>query len=312
MYILPPAVKPGATIGVVSPASKPSDGKKVEDGIRYLRDKGFSVVIGSHVLDQYGYLAGTDEARAADLNAMFRNPEIDAIFCSRGGYGTPRILPLLDYDAIRENPKVFVGYSDISALQHAILARTGLITFSGPMVAVEMSRGIEPFTENHFWPMIMGENGGNSLSDAEKMPFRVMNSGKASGRISGGCLSVFAPLIGTRYQPDYENTILVIEDIGEEIYGIDRIFCQLEAAGIFSQINGLVLGQFLDTESADPNNPNLTLDQVFADLLGGLSIPIVMNYAYGHGMTKFTVPVGAEAILDTDRGFFQAKTCVTL
>ncbi|MCK5738897.1 LD-carboxypeptidase [bacterium] len=312
MYILPPAVKPGATIGVVSPASTPSDKIKVEKGIQYLQDKGFTVVLGSHVLDQYGYLAGTDEARAADFNAMFRNPDIDAIICSRGGYGTPRILPLLDYDAIRENPKVFVGYSDISAIQHAILAQTGLITFSGPMVAVEMYNGIEPFTEQHFWPMVMGENNGMMLSDTEKMPFQVMNPGKASGRISGGCLSVFAPLIGTRYQPDYENTILVIEDIGEEIYGIDRIFCQLEAAGILGKINGLVLGQFLDTEATEPGNPTLTLEQVFTDLLGELSIPVIKNYAYGHGMTKFTIPVGAEAVLDTEQGLFQAKSCVTV
>lgn len=312
MYTSPGKLKSGDKIGIVSPATRPPDEKKLQRGIAYLKSKGFAVKVGSHVLDEYGYLAGRDQDRADDLNAMFRDPAIKAIICSRGGYGTPRLLHLIDYEAIRENPKIFVGYSDITALQHALLAQSNLITFSGPMVAVEMGAGIDPFTETQFWPLLTESNTTVSLNNPPEMQLQVINPGVAKGRIVGGCLSVFTPLIGTPYMPDYQDAILVIEDIDEEPYSIDRNLSHLKAAGIFNRIKAIVFGQFLDSGPKDPSKPSLTILQVIQDIVGELSIPIVVNYAYGHGKRKNTIPIGAMAQIDTTAGKFEIieQVCV--
>jgi len=300
MVLYPPQLKTGATIGIISPSSPPSDEAKFQAGLDYLQQKGFKVKVGAHCLSRYGYLAGLDAERADDLNRMFRNPEIDAIICSRGGYGAPRILHLIDYEAIKANPKIFVGYSDITALQHAIYAKSGLVTFSGPMVAVEMGRGIEPFTEKQFWRFLVNDRADYpSLSNVEQYAFDVLKPGVAEGRLMGGCLSVLAGIIGTPYMPDYRDTVLILEDIDEEPYSIDRNLCQLKAAGVFNQVQGIIFGQFLDSEPEDSSKPSLTVEQVLGDLIADLSIPVIMNYAYGHGMLKYTIPIGGKIRLNT-------------
>jgi muramoyltetrapeptide carboxypeptidase len=303
MFLMPPKLKPGAHIGIVSPASKPLNSEKFQRGIEYLKQRGFSVTLGAHASDEHGYLAGTDEARASDLNAMFRNSSIDAIICSRGGYGTPRILNRLDYPAIQANPKIFVGYSDITALQHAIQAQTGLITFSGPMVAVEMGGGIDPFTETHFWELLEGKT--TSLCNLPEMGFQVLRPGVAEGFLIGGCLSVLAGVIGTPFMPDYTNGILVLEDIDEEPYGIDRNLCQLKAAGILDQVRAIVFGQFIDSNPKDPEKPSLSINQVIEELTKDLTIPIITNYPYGHGSRKYTLPWGAHVRLNPAAGIFE-------
>ncbi|MBN1350404.1 LD-carboxypeptidase [candidate division KSB1 bacterium] len=300
MVLYPPQLKAGATVGIVSPSSPPSDEKKFQTGLDYLQQKGFKVVVGEHCLSRYGYLAGLDVERAEDLNQMFRNPEIDAIICSRGGYGAPRILHLIDYEAIKANPKIFVGYSDITALQQAIYAKTGLVTFSGPMVAVEMGRGIESFTEKQFWPLLTNDGPDYlSLNSTAPYDFDILKPGIAEGRLMGGCLSVLAGIIGTPYMPEYRDTILILEDIDEEPYSIDRNLSHLKAAGIFEQVRGIIFGQFLDSEPEDPSKPSLTIEQVVGDLIADLSIPVIMNYAYGHGMQKYTIPIGGKVRLNT-------------
>lgn len=303
MILMPPKLRSGAQIGIVSPASKPLNSEKFQKGIEYLKRHGFSVTLGLHASDAHGYLAGTDAARADDLNAMFRNPDIDAIFCSRGGYGTPRILNLLDYPAIQANPKIFVGYSDITALQHAIQAQTGLVTFSGPMVAVEMGGEFDPATEKHFWKLLTGQT--RSLADLPEMGFQVLRPGMAEGILVGGCLSVLAGVIGTPYMPDYSDGILVLEDIDEEPYGLDRNLCQLKAAGIFDQVRAIVFGQFTDCGPKDPTKPSLSIQQVIGELTRDLAIPIITDYPYGHGSRKYTLPWGARARLDTVAGVFE-------
>lgn len=303
MYLRPPKLETGAHIGIVSPASKPSNVEKLERGVEYLKKKGFSVTVGKHVMDEYGYLAGADQSRADDLNAMFRDPAIDAIICSRGGYGTPRILDFLDYPAIKTNPKIFVGYSDITALQHAIQAQTGLLTFSGPMVAVEMAAGIDPFTESHYWDLLTGKT--PSLCNQPNMGFRGLRSGVAEGRLIGGCLSVLAGVVGTPYMPDYTDGILVLEDIDEEPYGVDRNLSLLKAAGIFRQVSAIVFGQFIDSDPKDADKPSLTLRQVLEGLTEDLNIPVISDYPYGHGARKYTLPWGARARLDTSTSTFE-------
>ncbi|MFZ5516415.1 MAG: S66 peptidase family protein [Candidatus Zhuqueibacterota bacterium] len=291
-----------ATIGVVSPASRPMDDEKFQQGIIYLKTLGHTVIQAPHASDRRGYLAGTDESRADDLNAMFRDPQIDAIFCSRGGYGTPRIIEKIDYEAIRQNPKIFVGYSDITTLSLAIWQQTGLITFSGPMVAVEMANQIHEFTAGNFWKMISSPTPAGLLANPNDVTLKVFHPGEARGRLLGGCLSLINVLLGTPYCPDFSGAIFFIEDIEEEPYRIDRYLAQLNMAGILDSLAGVVLGQFIDCEQKDRTKPTLELDEIFHDYFDRLKIPVIQNFAYGHGPVKFTLPVGAQAYLNTNEG----------
>ncbi len=297
--VFPPKLKKGDTIGVVSPAS-PMIEERLEKGIAYLEEKGFRVILGEHVRDRWGYLAGTDEARAADLHAMFANPEVKAVISTRGGYGTPRLLTLLDYDLIRKNPKFFVGYSDLTTLQLAIFKKTGLVTYSGPMVAVEMGKGIDPLTEAHFWPHLLEGENYREFPPVKDAPLVAMHPGKATGTLLGGCLSMVNPILGTPFQPDFEGSILVLEDVGEEPYRIDRYLSQFRAAGILQRAAGIIFAQFVDCEPGE--SPSLTVDEILADYTRDLAIPVVKNFLYGHQDRKFTIPLGATVTLDADSG----------
>lgn len=300
--IKPVRLSEKATIGVVSPASCPLDEEIFRQGVTYLKERGYGVLESGHVLDRRGYLAGADVDRAMDLNKMFRDPAIDAIICSRGGYGAPRIIDQIDFDAIRANPKIFIGYSDITSLNLAIWQQTGLITFSGAMVAVEMGKGIDPFTEQNFWRMLTAVEPVGLLSNLPENPAKIFRPGQANGRLLGGCLSLINVLLGTAYCPDFASAILFIEDIDEEPYRVDRYLAQLKLAGILDQVAGIVVGQFIDCEPRDPEKPSLTLDEIFQDYFGQLNIPILMNFAYGHGPIKHIMPIGVQARLDTERG----------
>ena len=300
--VKPFLISKNATIGIISPASCPTDEQIYHQGVNYLKNIGYNVVESEHVLDTRGYLAGDDGDRASDLNKMFQDPAIDAIICSRGGYGAPRIIDKLDFQAIQNNPKIFIGYSDITSLNLAIWQKTGLVNFSGSMVAVEMGRGIDSFTEHHFWKMLTTAQPIGLLSNPPENPTTVFNPGKAEGRLLGGCLSLINVLLGTPYCPDFENAILFIEDIGEEPYRVDRYLAQLKLAGILNQVSGVVIGQFIDCDPNDPEKPNLELDEIIEDYFRPLKIPIITNFAYGHGPLKHIMPIGVQAILDTDQG----------
>ncbi len=296
------AISHGSTIGVISPASRPTDDEKYKNGMRYLKEGGYQVVESKHVLDNYGYLAGTDTERADDFNLMFKDSQIDAVICSRGGYGSPRIVEAIDLDLIQKNPKVFVGYSDITVLNLAIFAKTGLVTFSGPMLAVEMGKGIDPFTEKSFWDRVTAENSSARLDNPSEMPIQIYKQGQAEGRLLGGCLSLINVVLGTPYCPDFSGAILFIEDIEEEPYRIDRYLAQLRMAGILNKISGLVIGQFVDCKPHDPEKPGLELSAIFDDYFSRLDIPIVSNFAYGHIPVKHTIPTGVMAKIDTEAG----------
>lgn len=291
-----------ATIGIVSPASRPLDDEKLQQGVNYLQTLGYKVIQSEHALDERGYLAGEDHVRARELNAMFSNPEIDAIMCSRGGYGTPRIIDQLDFDAIRNNPKIFVGYSDVTSISLAIWKKTGLVTFSGPMVAVEMGNNIHEFTAQNFWNMISSTTPVGLLENPAETPLKIFNPGKASGRLLGGCLSLINVMFGTPFCPDFDGAILFIEDIDEDAYRVDRYLAQMKMAGILDCVSGIVLGQFIDCEEKDKSKPTLELEEIFHDYFERLNIPIIQDFAYGHGPIKHTIPVGAEAYLNTEEG----------
>jgi muramoyltetrapeptide carboxypeptidase len=302
MTILKPqALKKGDTIGIIAPASAPLSQEKIDNGAAYFERLGYRVKLGANVRAVRGYLAGTDEERAADINAMFADTSVKAIVAVRGGYGTPRLLHLLDYRLITKNPKILCGYSDLTGLQLAIFKKTGLVTFSGPMAGVEMSKGIDPFTEEHFWRMVTSTKKAGVVHNPDGLPLACVRKGKATGVLLGGNLSLVSSIVGTQYLPSFKQSILFLEEIEEECYRFDRMLCQLRLAGIFDDANGIVLGELTDVKASDTSKPFLTADDVVNDYFGGLTKPVLRNLVYGHVPRKLTIPIGITASMDASR-----------
>ena len=288
-----------SAVGIISPAWIPKE-DRMKKGLQYLEDKGFKIKKGKNLGEEYGYFAGTDGQRLADIHDMFTDPEVDMIVCARGGWGGLRLIDKLDYELIKINAKLFVGYSDITTLQLALWAKTGLSSLSGPMVGVEMGKGILPFTEKHFLGQIFNEDPVYEFNFRETDAI-VFKPGRAAGTLLGGCLSLVSHLIGTPYSPDYSGAILFLEDVGEKPYKIDRYLAHLKQAGILNQINGLILGDFIDCE-ADEDEISFKVDEILDDYFAGANYPVLRNFPYGHGDLKFSMPVGAKTILDTVKG----------
>jgi muramoyltetrapeptide carboxypeptidase len=296
----PPALKKGDVIGIVSPASSPDDFTRIEQGVKYLESLGYRVKLGKHIFKRYGYLSSTDDERADDLNEMFADEKVKAIICVRGGYGTPRLLDKVDYNLIKKKPKIFVGYSDITALQLAIFKKTGLVTFSGPMLAVDIYSNFNSFAEEFFWRILTSREKKIEIKNPNGVELNTLKSGKATGTLLGGNLSLIASIMGTKYQPSFNGSVLVIEDIGEEPYRIDRYLSQLKNSGVLYKINACILGQFTDCAPKEPEK-SLTLEQIFNDYLGNLRIPVISNLSYGHIPQKLTLPLGARVRVDAKR-----------
>ncbi len=294
----PSMLRPGATIGVVAPSSPP-DESRLHKGVTYLEKLGYRVVVGNYVTRRYGHLAGSDAERAADLNEMFARPDIDAIFCARGGYGVSRLLDRLDYDTILRNPKILVGYSDTTALQVALFSRTGLVSFSGPMVAVEFSSGIHPQTEEAFWRMITEPEPFGTLAPFSGEPLGVVQQGRGEGTLIGGCLSLVTNLLGTDFFPAPADVLLFVEDIGEKPMHIDRHFANIRHSAVFQKLRGLITGDFLESDVDDPSAA-LGLEQILKDHFDRAGIPVLTGLDYGHGELKYTLPIGVRAWLSAD------------
>lgn len=308
--ITPAPLKPGATFAVISPASAPSP-EKLDRGIAYLRAKGFKVKEGPNLRGKNKYLSGHGPEQIADIHWAFEDDQIDAIICSRGGYGTPRFLDDLNYELIAQHPKFFIGYSDITALQCAFAIETGLVSISGVMAAVEMAAeaGIDPYTEQVFWNLIGQPMSGQVLKNPDDMPYEILSKGEGEGPLVGGCLSLFNNLMGTPYFPDVAGSIMVLEDIGENAQHLDRMLSQFKMAGFFhgeERINGLMLGQFIDTWQ-NQDEDDFLLHELVADIIGPVDFPIVAGVAYGHGMRKMTLPLGADVKLNAKDGSLTLK-----
>jgi muramoyltetrapeptide carboxypeptidase len=302
MVLKPPRLLQGDLIGLVSPASAPSSPEMIEKGVRYLEKLGYAVKVGRNAAKVHGYLAGSDDQRATDFNDMIRDKTVKAIFTVRGGYGTPRILPLLDYTALKRNPKIIVGYSDITALQLAIFRKIELITFSGPMAGVEMSDGIDPYTEEHFWRIITSKSKVGVLRNPADEPLRVLHGGKGQGRILGGNLATAISLLKTRFAPSLADSILFLEDVDEAPHRVDRMLAQLNNAQILGSISGLMFGKFIDCVPPDPSKPFLPVDQVLNNVAQTLKCPVIANLQYGHLPRKLTIPIGLRTRIDTKKG----------
>ena len=298
----PRSIKRGDVIGIVAPASAPSSQEKIHKGAEYLERLGYRVKLGSNVRAVRGYLAGSDEQRATDLNEMFRDKKVKAIFAVRGGYGTPRLLPYLDYSLIRRNPKILVGYSDLTALQLGIFKKTGLVSFSGPMVGVEMFKGIDAFTEECFWKIITSTKKPGVIRNPDGRTLETLHKGEASGILLGGNLSLITSITGTPYLPSFKNSILYLEEVEEECYRFDRMMNQLKLAGIFRDTRGILVGELTDVKASDTSKPFLTADEILDDYLTPLKKPVMKGLVYGHVARKITMPVGIKGRIDTDAG----------
>lgn len=296
--IKPKALKFGDTIGIISPSS-PTAKENILKAHDYLVDMGFNVKMGKSPYERNGYLSGKDDIRAEDINLMFGDKEVDGIICMRGGYGTPRILDLIDYNIIRSNPKVFVGYSDITALHIAFNQLADLVTFHGPMISSDMIDGFSIFSKDSLLKTIMGEPI-EILNNPKGEEIITINEGIAKGRIIGGNLSLIADTIGTPYEIDLKGKILFIEEISEEPYNIDRMLNQLRLSKKLEESEGIILGDFND---CDPKKyeESLSLLDVIYDYFKPLGKPCIYNFQSGHCNPMITVPFGINASLDAKR-----------
>lgn len=299
--IKPPALTKGATIGIVSPSSPQRDEARLERSVRYLESLGYNVKLGRHVLARHaGYLAGTDEQRAEDIHEMFRDSEVSAIFCARGGYGCARLLPLMDFRLIRRHPKIFVGFSDVTVLQMAMLKHTGLVTFSGAMPSVDMADGFEPIAEEQFWRVLTERRRPGTLR--QPLALNIIRRGRAVGRLLGGNLSVLVSLLGTGFLPNLGGTILALEDVGEATYRIDRMLVQLSMVIARHPAAGVIYGSWSQPDTPAGSTPHRDVDEVLHERLDIANGPIMSNFLYGHQAEKLTLPMGVMARLESTRG----------
>ncbi len=302
----PPLIKPkrlkqGARVALIAPSSPPSE-VKFAKAFENLRALGLTVVEGKNLYAQNGYLAGSDQARLNDLHWAFQDKEIDAIWCVRGGYGASRLLPDIDFDLIKRNPKILIGYSDITALHVAIQQQTGLVTFHGPVAAGDLPLN----TIEHLKAVLFDGNPAHSIlassqdsTSAEYQPFTI-SSGHATGRLTGGNLSLLAAMAGTVYEPIFRNKLVFMEDLGEVPYRIDRMLTQLLQATDLKKAAGIALGVFNECQPK-PDAPSLTLAEMLRDRLGNLGIPVVYGIPFGHVSYQATLPYGIKAALDADK-----------
>jgi muramoyltetrapeptide carboxypeptidase len=309
----PPRLKPGDTVGLVSPGSPVAEPLSVQLAQESFEAMGLRVKLGRFARERRGYLAGRDEERAADLNAMFADRGVDAVFALRGGWGSARILPAVDFDLIRRNPKVLLGYSDITALLNAVYARTGLVTFHGPMgVSSWPAYPLEYFRRLLFGAEAVEfanpvSTGGDLVQRENRV--QTITPGTARGRLVGGNLAVLSALIGTGYVPDWRGSILFLEDVDEGIHRVDRMLTQLGLAGVLGQLRGFVFGKCTNCTAVSPctTGPgggygSLTLAEVLEDHVAPLKIPAWSGAMIGHITDQWTLPVGAEVEIDAVRG----------
>lgn len=296
---------------MVAPAS-PGDEESTLAGIAWLKNQGFHVHLGKTVDQTFGYLAGSDDLRAADINTMFTSPDIDGIFCLRGGYGTMRLLELLDYDKIRANPKVFVGYSDITALHISIRQKTGLVTFHGPMVGSDMGKGLTDYTWDYLSRAIMVSAPlGSILNPADSLPASFIAQGEARGQLTGGNLSLITATLGTPYEIDTREKILCLEEVAEAPYRIDRMLTQLLLAGKLQDTAGIVFDVCANCE-LELEPPDFTVEEVLQDRLGNLQKPVLYHLHFGHTTDKATLPLGVTGVLNSFLNNFEIIEAATI
>lgn len=304
--IKPKALKKGDTIGLITPASAVTR-QAFEKAVENLEAMGFVVKYTDNMSVRKGFLAGTDQQRLDDLHQMFSDPNIDGIVCARGGYGSGRLLPKINYDLIKANPKVLVGYSDITALLYGIHQKTGLVCFHGPVGASEYSE----FTDKAFEQVLMKGKAPKferpkEWEENEDPAFQYLPivEGTAEGALVGGNLSLMCSLMGTPYDIDFKDKIVFIEEIGESPYRVDRMLTQLLNSGKLSEAKGVAMGVFRGCETK-PDDPDFalstSLENVLKDRFGNMNIPVLYGLPIGHIDDNATLPLGVQAELDVEK-----------
>ena len=294
--VKPAALPKGGTIGIITPGSALSR-SAFEKTLANLEEQGFKIKYTPNVRVRTDFLSGTDEQRVEDIHQMFADDSIDAVFCARGGYGSTRLLDLINYDIIRNNPKPFLGYSDITALHSAFYKHTGLVCFHGPVGASEWN----DFSADYVTDVMIK---GKKVKISAEEPVAI-HEGSATGKLIGGNLSLLSSMVGTPHDPDYSGHILFIEEVGESTYRVDRMLTQLLSAGKLKNVAGIALGYFTDCDT-NPDSPyyeySVGLREVFVDRLGDLGVPVVFGFPFGHEPHNATLPIGVEAALDAEKG----------
>lgn len=299
--IRPVKLNPGDSVGVVAPAG-PVDKTRLQKGLNVISEMGFEPVLGKYVYSRSRFLAGTDSQRAKDIMDMVRNPAIKAIFCARGGYGANRILEHLDAKVIRAHPKIFVGSSDITLLLHYLYLQCGVVGFHGPMVAGSFGRAPMRQSREQFKNILMGKPSSLYCRKA-----KVFSKGSATGKITGGCLTLLCRSLGTPYEIQTRNRILFIEDVNEPLYKLDAMLWQLKAAGKFKGVRGIVFGEMVNCNPQKPGDGKL--EDVLADLFPKPDIPILTHCPIGHSKEIWTLPFETQATLDTSAKSLELKNC---
>lgn len=303
----PARLQPGDTVGLVTPATAMYQQEEVDIARESLEGLGLTVQIGRHVRDRHGSLGGRDADRAADINRFFADTAIKAVLPTRGGWGTARLLPLLDMNVIRRNPKILMGFSDITALLNGIHAHTGLVTFHGPNAGGRW----DEFSVDYVRRVLFG---GESVSFENPKPAsdrnvltqvehrtRVITPGQASGRLLGGNLTVLTAILGSPFVPDFDDAILFLEDVGEDWYRVDRMMTSLKLAGILPKIRGFIFGTCSECGPGE-GFASLTPEEIFADHIAPLGVPAWSGAMIGHGHAQWTLPVGARVSIDAGTG----------
>ncbi|MEM1135226.1 MAG: LD-carboxypeptidase [Bacteroidota bacterium] len=305
----PAPLKKGDTIGIVAPGFALPDPQVIKDFAAMLKEEGYQIKMGEYVFGKHGYFSGTDAERASDLNTMFADKEVNAIVAARGGWGGARILPILNYESITSNPKIFIGYSDITSLLLGIYQKTGLVTFHGPVGTSDWNK----FSYKHFKKVIIKEQSyslkGNKKStkniskktDPDTDRFTI-TEGKANGIMIGGNLTVLCGMVGSEYLPDFEGKILLLEDVGEAVYRIDRYLTHLKLAGILDKLAGVVFATCAACEKETDRKDNFTLSEILKFHLAPLGIPAFFGIMSGHLDEQYTLPMGINVEIDAKKG----------
>ena len=285
-------LKPGDTVALIAPGSSiPED--KIQKAKSNLDSIGLKVSEGRFIREKYGYIAGKDHERIADIHWAFGDDKVDAVWCIRGGYGCTRLIPHLDYDLIKKNPKVLIGYSDITALHMAIYEKTGLTTFHGPVGSSEFT----DFTKSYIQKVLFTSLAGQEITHSNPEQIEVLDGGKATGKLIGGNLSLISAMCGTKYLPSAKGKIVLLEDIDEKPYRIDRMLVQLEQAWDLKKAKGILLGEFADCDS--DSDRSLTLQETLENHFKDCGIPVMYKIPLGHIDDQATYPIGIKVEMDT-------------
>ena len=307
----PPALLVGDTIAFCAPSGF-LDSVRMSLAKTRLEEKGFYIIREDSIYRRWGYLAGTDAQRASELMSYFKDKSVRAIFPGTGGYGSTRILSMLDYDIIKSNPKIFIGFSDITALHIAFNQLANLITFHtpNPMYGLGSKKGLDPISELYFWSLLMNSNDYNYEIPfdlyGDSLKVQTMVPGIASGKLVGGNLSLICSTMGSVYEAKTMGSILFIEDVGEAPYRIDRYLSELKLAGKLDLVNGIIIGRFSRRETEAPDrSTDFQMHQVFQQYFSKMKVPVIFNFPSGHGSKNVSLPLGCIVEINTDDEIFK-------